>query len=153
MIFQGQEIMEGGSFNDWQGVDWEKAERHAGIVTAYRHLIGLRRNIHGISAGLTGQGINLMHVDDTNKTIAYHRWRNGGLQDDVVVVVNFGNSQYDTYALSFPRNGIWRVRFTSAWRGYSPDFKDVAVPDVVVENGGGTLVLPAGAVVILSQDG
>jgi 1,4-alpha-glucan branching enzyme len=153
MLFQGQEIMEGGSFNDWQGIDWEKAERFAGIVEAYKHLIALRRNLHGLSAGLTGQGMNLMHVDEDNKVIAYHRWHMGGPCDDVVVVINFGDRSHQEYTLSFPRNGLWNVRFNSTWHGYDPDFKNIQVPDVVVGNGGGTLVLPAGSAIILSQDG
>jgi 1,4-alpha-glucan branching enzyme len=88
MLFQGQEFMEDGAFNDWEGVDWAKAGRHQGIIEAYQHLIALRKNVHGVSAGLTGRNLNLMHVDQNNKVIAYHRWSNGGPKDDVVVIVS-----------------------------------------------------------------
>jgi len=152
MLFQGQELMEGGVFNDWQSVDWSRAERFAGIIQAYQHLIGLRKNSGGVSAGLTGGDINLMHVDDGNKVIAYHRWKNGGPRDDVVVVINFANHQHLEYNLGLPRNGTWHVRFNSTWKGYDPDFKDLTVPDVKVDNGSGTLVLPPSSVIILSQD-
>lgn len=151
MLFQGQEFMTGGAFNDWECLDWAKAVQYPGIIQAYRHLIALRKNIHGVSAGLTGKNINLMHVDENNKVIAYHRWKEGGAYDDVVVVVNFGNRQHATYDLSFPRTGSWHVRFNSTWRGYSPDFKEVAVPDVTVDTGGGTMMLPPSSVIILSQ--
>jgi 1,4-alpha-glucan branching enzyme len=152
MLFQGQEFMTSGAFNDWQGLEWEKAERHAGIVEAYKHLIALRKNQHGLSAGLGGQGFNLMHVDENNKVIAYHRWNQGGPHDDVVVIINFADRLHQEYELGFPRSGSWRVRFNSNWRGYGPDFKNVVVPDVTVENGAGTLVLPPSTVLVLSQD-
>ena len=152
MLFQGQEFMEGGAFNDWQALDWSKAGRHAGIIEAYRHLIDLRKNSHGVSNGLGGKDINLMHVDENNKVLAYHRWQNGGPKDDVVVVANFGNRHHQEYALGFPRNGTWKIRFNSTWRGYAPDFKDVAVPDVTVDNGNGILLLPPSCLLVLSQD-
>jgi 1,4-alpha-glucan branching enzyme len=152
MLFQGQEFMEAGSFNDWQSMDWEKAERYSGMVLAYSHLIALRKNTAGISAGLQGQNFNLMHVDEENKVIAYHRWNQGGPKDDVVVVINFGSRMLQTYELSLPRNGTWKVRFNSTWKGYSPDFKEVDVTDFEVETGRGAMILPPSSVVILSQD-
>lgn len=152
MLFQGQEFMEGGSFNDWQALDWNKAVQHAGIVLAYKHLIDLRRNRGAVTAGLLGRGTNLTHVDDNNKVLAYHRWDSGGPQDDTMVISNFGSTSHTEYVLSFPRNGMWRVRFNSTWQGYSPDFKDVTVPDVHVETGAGTIVLPPSCALILSQD-
>ncbi len=39
-----------------------------------------------------------------------------------MIVANFGNRSYDSYALGFPRAGDWRVRFNSDWQGYSADF-------------------------------
>ncbi len=42
MLLQGQEFMQGGSFNDWEGLDWHLSDRYSGIVEAYRHLIALR---------------------------------------------------------------------------------------------------------------
>jgi 1,4-alpha-glucan branching enzyme len=152
MLLQGQEFMEGGSFNDWQGLDWNNAERYAGIITAYKHLIALRRDLHGVSSGLKGQSIKIIQTDDSNKVLGYHRWSWGGPKDDAVVIINFSNQQYDNYGLNFPRSGTWRVRFNSSWKGYSLDFKDVQVPDVVVEANQGNLVLPAYSAIILSQD-
>ncbi len=152
MLFQGQECMVGGSFNDWEAVDWRLAERHAGIVTAYQHLIALRRNMHAVSNGLTGQGMNLMHVDQDNKVIAYHRWNTGGACDDVVVIVNFADRHHAEYILGMPRNGAWKIRFNSTWEGYGSDFGAIEVPEVIVENGAGTLVLPPSSALILSQD-
>ncbi len=153
MLLQGQEFMAGGSFNDWQALDWDNAERYSGIVTAYKHLIALRRNMHGVSTGLQGQSLKILHVDQGNKVLAYHRWSWGGPKDDVVVIINFSNRHFDSYDVEFPRLGTWRVRFNSTWKGYSPDFKDVQVPEVTVENTTGSLELAAYSALILSQDG
>ena len=151
MLLQGQEFMMGGNFNDWEGLEWENVEKYAGIVDAYRHLIALRKNNNGISAGLAGRSINLFHVDENNKVIAYHRWQNGGPKDDVVVVINFGNRAFTNYSMDFPLNGKWRVRFCSDNKGYSADFTGTDVPDIEVQSGNGTFVLPASTALILSQ--
>ena len=92
------------------------------INALYRDLIRLRRNWFNQTRGLRGQQINVHHVNNTDKMIAFHRWENGGPGDDVVIVANFGNRSYDSYALGFPRAGDWRVRFNSDWQGYSADF-------------------------------
>jgi 1,4-alpha-glucan branching enzyme len=152
MLFQGQEFMEGGSFSDWQALDWEKAAKHAGIIQAYTDLIALRKNASGFSAGLTSGDINIMNFDEDNKVIAYHRWKNGGPGDDVVVIVNFGDKLHADYLLGLPRNGNWRVRFNSTSKAYSADFKEAGVTEVHVENGTTSIVLPPSSVLILSQD-
>jgi 1,4-alpha-glucan branching enzyme len=90
----------------------------------YRDLIHLRRNWFNNTRGLRGQHINVFHVNDKDKVIAYHRWENGGAGDDVVVVANFSNNTYSNYGykISFPRPGRWKVRFNSDWNGYDPTF-------------------------------
>ena len=151
MLLQGQEFMMSGNFNDWEGLEWQNAETYKGIVEAYRQLIALRKNVRGASAGLSGRSINLFHVDEHNKVIAYHRWQNGGPKDDVVVVVNFGSNAFTNYSIGFPRNGRWHVRFCSTDTKYSDDFEGVSVPDIDVRSGNGTFVLPASTALILSQ--
>jgi len=122
MIFQGQEFLEDQYFRDSAPLDWAKLDTYAGINALYRDLIRLRRNWFNQTRGLRGQQINVHHVNNTDKVIAFHRWENGGPGDDVVIVANFGNRSYDSYALGFPRAGDWRVRFNSDWQGYSADF-------------------------------
>jgi 1,4-alpha-glucan branching enzyme len=124
MIFQGQEFLEDRYFRDSAPLDWTKLDTYAGINALYRDLIRLRRNWFNQTRGLRGQQINVHHVNNTEKVIAFHRWENGGPGDDVVIVANFANRSYDSYALGFPRAGGWRVRFNSDWRGYGADFGD-----------------------------
>ena len=152
MLLQGEEFLQGGSFNDWQALQWDNAEQFKGIVEAHKHLIALRKNQHGNTAGLLGQSVNILHVDDEAKVLAYHRWDQGGPKDDVVIIFNFTNKKLSDYRVTFPRTGTWQVRFNSSWKGYSQDFKEVNVSEVQVDSHTGSLTLPPYSVLILSQD-
>jgi 1,4-alpha-glucan branching enzyme len=151
MIFQGQEFMQGGAFNDWQALDWTRSEKFNGIVEAHKHLIELRKNINGITKGLTGQNINILHLNEENKVLAYHRWENGGVNDDVIVIINFANREQKDYWLDFPRTGSWKVLFNSNWKGYSSDFEDIGNEEINVENDHGQVDIGPYSVLILSQ--
>jgi 1,4-alpha-glucan branching enzyme len=152
MLFQGQEFIEGGSFNDWQAVDWKKSVTFAGIMQAHSHLIALRKNAHDNTNGLCGPHINIMHTDWDNKVLAYHRWENGGPGDDTVVILNFSNKTHQEYRLHFPHEGTWHVRFNSSWSGYSADFKDLPLDSIEAGQDGASVKLAPYAVLILSQD-
>jgi len=159
MLFQGQEILEDQWFRDEDPIDWSKEHTHAGILLMYRDLIHLRRNVAGITRGLCSHNVNVHHVNDTDKVIAFHRWERGGPWDDVIVVVNLANRSYDGYRIGLPRPGAWQVRFNSDWRGYSPLFDDhpsyATNADPLPADGmgwSGALGLGRYAAVILSQD-
>ena len=122
MIFQGQEFLEDQWFRDTAPLDWQKLDTYPGIYRLYVDLIHLRRNWFNHTRGLRGQNINVYHLNHSDKVVAFHRWQDGGVGDDVVVVMNFANRSYDSYAIGFPRSGAWQVRFNSDWQGYSPDF-------------------------------
>jgi 1,4-alpha-glucan branching enzyme len=124
MIFQGQEFLESGYWSDRTPLDWSKAATFAGILNLYRDLIRFRRNWFNNTGGLRGQNLNVFHVNDAAKVLAFHRWDQGGPGDDVVVILNFANQSYDSYLLGFPRAGLWRLRFNSDWNGYSPAFSN-----------------------------
>jgi 1,4-alpha-glucan branching enzyme len=159
MIFQGQEFLEDEYFRDSAPLDWAKLDTYPGINALYRDLIRLRRNWFNQTRGLRGQRINVHHVNNIDKVIAFHRWENGGPGDDVVIVANFGNRSYDSYALGFPQAGVWRVRFNSDWQGYSSDFGNQLGYDTFAGDGsrdGMPFEANAGlgpySVLILSQD-
>jgi 1,4-alpha-glucan branching enzyme len=156
----GQEFLEWGSWSDGTELDWSKATRLEGIRNLYRDMIHLRRNWDNKTRGLSGQNVNVYHVNNTDKVIAYHCWANGGAGDDVLVLVNFANRTYDNYHLGFPRVGTWRVRFNSDWRGYSALFGDHSSFDVLAQADsaadgmqcGGSIGLGNYTCIILSQD-
>jgi 1,4-alpha-glucan branching enzyme len=122
MIFQGQEMLEWDRWSDRTPFDWAKLQRHRGLYHMFRDLIRLRRNWFDNTRGLRGQNVNVFHVNDADKLIAYHRWADGGPGDDVVVVANFADRAYPRYNVGFPRGGTWWVRFNSDWRGYDAGF-------------------------------
>lgn len=136
MIFMGQEFLEWGSWSDSGSLDWSKKDRFSGIWDLYQALIRLRRNWFNNTRGLRGQYVNVFHVNNTNKVMAYHRWDQGGAGDDVVVVLNLADRNYDSYTIGFPRGGTWYVRFNSDWNGFSPDFSSKPGYDTTAGPGG-----------------
>jgi 1,4-alpha-glucan branching enzyme len=158
MLFQGQEFLEDGWFADSDPLDWSKAVTYGKITDLYRDLIRLRRNWFNNTRGLRGDQVNVHHVNDSAKVIAYHRWQYGGAGDDVVVLANFSAGTFYNYNVGMPRWGMWRVRFNSDWSGYSNDFANTATLDTDAngppKDGMGqsaNITVGAYSVVILSQ--
>ncbi|WP_236705026.1 alpha amylase C-terminal domain-containing protein [Hymenobacter sp. AT01-02] len=122
MIFQGQTMLADGSFSDDQPLDWSRAEQHAGLVRLYHDLIQLRRNTAGHTRGLLGQQVQILHVNNEEKVIAFARWDQGGPGDMTLVVCNFADRAHEAYSIGVPAGGHWRVRFNSDWAGYDQEF-------------------------------
>lgn len=160
MIFQGQEFLEDGWFDDQTALDWLKAYHYAGNVALYRDLIRLRRNLDGRSRGLLGPHVNVFHVDQEQKFLAFHRWLHGGPGDDVVILANFSHRTM-TSPIGMPHGGSWRVRFNSDLKRYHPEFGSWRGPAEVKAVDGEADGMPFRAVVtvapyavlILSQNG
>ena len=163
MIFQGQEFLADRWFTDQEPLDWARAERLKGMVALYSDLMALRRNEHGRTAGLRGQFVNVFHVNNEDKLIAFHRWQEGGRGDDVVVVANFANRIHEAYTIGLPHAGQWQVRFNSDDTAYSPAFSGHLCPPVLAAAAGqhpfdnmpsfGNLTMGPYSVVVLSQGG
>jgi 1,4-alpha-glucan branching enzyme len=160
MIFQGQELLETRPWHDDVPLDWGDADRWSGIVLLYRDLVALRRNRRYTTRGLRGPHLNVHHVNDTDKVIAYHRWAAGGARDDVVVLANFSHRTFASYRVGVPRAGRWRVRLNTDWTGYSADFGSLPVFDTTTgahpQDGmpfAAEIGLPAYSALVLSQDG
>jgi 1,4-alpha-glucan branching enzyme len=135
MLFQGQEFLEGEWFRDTVPLDWDQRDNFQGILRLYRDLVRLRLNRDGFTRGLCGQFLQVYHLHDERKVLAYHRWEKGGPADDVVVVANLLNEQQDGYVIGFPAAGTWKLRFNSDWQGYSQDFQGHPSGNVVAEPG------------------
>ncbi|MCG6157693.1 alpha-amylase family glycosyl hydrolase [Rubinisphaera margarita] len=134
MLFQGQEFLEDEWFRDTVPLDWDKADEFRGTVRLYRDLIHLRLNARGNTKGLTGSGINFLHVDDHAKVVVYHRWYEGGTDDNVVVAVNF-SSQAHTVKVHMPSAGEWKPLFNSDSHLYSKSYDDVGPGHVLQTEG------------------
>lgn len=153
MLLQGAEFLQEGAFNDWQALEWHNAEQFAGFTLAHQHLIALRRNAHGNTAGLLGQHVAMFHQNDTDRVIGFHRWDNGGAKDDVLVIANFSEKLFDEYHITLPIAGAWQVRFNSTWQGYASDTQEVSIHTVVTRDDM-TVTIPIAPymVLILSQE-
>ena len=134
MLFQGQEFLEDGWFSDDTPLDWDRGATFSGITHLYSDLIGLRRNLAGNTAGLTGEYVNVHHVNDWDKVIAWHRWLYGGEGDDVIVIANFKNQSWGEYRIGFPAAGTWHCRFNSDWVGYDDTFDNYPTWTVQAES-------------------
>lgn len=159
MIFQGQEFLAQGWFQDSEPLDWDKREDYRGVLRLYHDLIRLRRNQTGQTAGLLGAGLRLIRVDEEAKVLVYQRWKQGGPGDDVVVAINFSHKLRAPFRVGFPASGAWVLRFNSDWNGYGDDFSSLAMEDVVAEEAAwdempcsAEISLPAYTALIFSQD-
>ncbi len=159
MLFQGQELLEDGWFDDTMPLDWSKSDQFGGIVQLHRDLIALRRNADGRSAGLSGPWIAILRADPDSGLLAWHRWLAGGAGDDVVVVANLSTMPLADLALGLPRPGRWRVRLNSDSTTYDPHFGATTADDVEADGEpldgqaqSGLVSVAPYAVVILSQD-
>jgi 1,4-alpha-glucan branching enzyme len=125
MIFQGQEFLSWGTWSASTPLNWPQAVTFSDIVQLYTDLIGFRLNEQGNTQGLSGPNINIFHVNNDAKVIAFHRWLNGGPGDDVVVVANFSTLPFQSYNIGFPRSGTWYLRFNGDWTGYGSDYTNL----------------------------
>jgi 1,4-alpha-glucan branching enzyme len=152
MLLQGQEFMQDGTFNEWEELDWENRQTYDGIVAAHRELIALRRNTYQTSKGLLGANTSLFHVNDQDRVLAYHRWHEGGVGDDVIVVLNFGDSDFPSYDIALPIRGEWEIAFQSARREYYEASDSEPIPSVATnEQRVCTIGLPARSSIIFTR--
>lgn len=121
MIFQGQEFLTDEWFRDDVPLDWSRPEEFKGVLALYRDLAQLRRNFAGTTAGLTGQFVQVHHLEHDRKVLGYRRWLEGGPGDDVLVVLNLSHQAADDVRIGVPSPGLWKVRFHSDAQVYGHD--------------------------------
>jgi 1,4-alpha-glucan branching enzyme len=167
MLFMGQEFLEDKYWTDWQGrpellLWWaglEGADKHMADHRHFmRELIALRRRL----PGLCSDGLNVFHVHNDNRILAFQRWVPGAGHDVVVVVSLNEATFYDgSYVLGFPADGYWREVFNS-------DVYDCFVNPQVQGNFGGIwareeprhglpasagITIPASSVLVFAREG
>ena len=139
MIFAGSEMHEWYTFSNDTAIRWGRTNTYAGIVQAYSDLIHLRRNLHGITAGLKQPGkANAHHVNNTDKVVGVIRWDQGGQTDDLVLAINASATDRTGYSMPFPSAGTWYCIFNSDLKLYDADFHGIgpAVNGTVTASGG-----------------
>ena len=123
MIFQGQEFLDIGRFDDLTPLDWSNAEKNEGLVRLFSDLSRLRRNLDSETGGLRGQHIDVYHINEQDKVIAYRRWDEES-GDEVLVIVNFSSREISSYPIEMPSPGSWKVRFNGDRKDYDESFGD-----------------------------
>ena len=131
MLFMGQEFLEDKYWSDnpgdsahflwWDGLSLDRAM--SDFLRFTRELIALR-NRH---PALRGGQVNVFHVHNENRVIAFQRWLEG-IGQDVVVAVSLNESTYYGYRIGFPGSGWWAEVFNS-------DVYDNWVNPIVAGNG------------------
>ncbi len=135
MLFQGQEFLQGGWFDDTAPLDWDLDETYRGIARLYRDLIALRLDRDGGSAGLSGRETEILLMDEARKLVVYRRFENDG-DAGAVVALNFAHQPADDVEIGLPAGGTWRLRLNTDWEGYSPDFANHPSTDLEAQEGG-----------------
>jgi 1,4-alpha-glucan branching enzyme len=155
MIFMGQEFLEDKYWSDdpdavdlmiwWGGL--EGADKHMSDHHRFaRDLIWLRRK----HPALRSDRLNIFHVHNDNRVIAFHRWIEGVGRDLVIVASLNENTFYDySYRIGFPSGGHWHEVFNSDT--YDHFFNPIARgnPGGITADGIGMHGLPASAGIML----
>lgn len=150
MIFMGQEMLATNQFADNVPLDWTRVITYSNVVSFYRDMIRLRRNLDGVSWGLTGPNVSWHAVDNNAKLLAFHRW-GAGPNDQVMMVINCSNTQINNYQINgFPVDGTWYVNLNSDWKKYGTDFGDVGSRLVQVSGNSGSVTIAPYSVLVLS---
>ena len=166
MIFMGQEFLEDKPWSDnphaanlmiwWAGL--EGLDRHMADHHRFtRDLIWLRRK----HPAFRGEGLNVFHVHNDNRVIAFQRWL-PGIGRDVVVVASLNERTfYDhSYRLGFPGGGHWHEVFNSDIYDYFFNPVSQGNPGGVTADGPGMhglpssagITLPANSILVFARD-
>jgi 1,4-alpha-glucan branching enzyme len=109
----------------WDGLNTDKSmQDHFRFC---RELIALRWH----QPPLRGEAINVFHIHNANRVIAFQRWVVGAGRD-VVVAASLNESTWWSYSLGFPTPGRWLEVFNS-------DVYDQWVNPIVAGNGTGVI--------------
>ncbi len=153
MLFMGQELLEDEQFSDSNPLDWTHATTYSNVVNFYRDVIHLRRNLDGVSLGLTGPNVtsHVVRNDAPWKLLAFHRY-GAGADDQVMVIMNFTSTAIPSYGIhTWPASGNWYVNLNSDWTRYGGDFGNYGSSVVNVTGSSGAIAIGPYSVLILSR--
>ena len=117
MLFMGQEFLEDKYWSDspdffadcliwWDGLGSDRGMQDHMRFT--RELIAIRRNYPAFGS----DRINVFHIHDDNRVLAFHRWTDG-IGGDVVVLASLREETWWAYEIGFPHPGKWLEVFNS----------------------------------------
>ena len=153
MLFMGQELLEVAQFSSSRPLDWSRTNTYPGVLRFYQDLVQLRRNLDGVSPGLTGPNLTWHAVrnDAPWKFLAFHRW-GAAADDQVMVIMNFTSTPIPSYFINtWPADGPWYVNLNSDSTNYSADFGNYGSKQVLVSAGRGEIAIGPYSVLVLSR--
>jgi 1,4-alpha-glucan branching enzyme len=135
LIFMGQELLEPKEFHDSNPLDWQRGEDAFRSFLLHRDLVRLRRNLAGLTPGLTGERVRILMTDEENKVLAFRRYLTGDSNKDVVVVLNLSGRPLENIPVKFPRAGQWGVLLNTDDPRYGRDLAGAGQASVQTEGG------------------
>ncbi|SIQ90285.1 alpha-amylase family glycosyl hydrolase [Maribacter ulvicola] len=132
MIFQGQEFIEDEYFQDSKGLDWVKQKTHKGIGNLVSDIIKLRTGETEGGNGLKSQHIEILHVNQKTKILAYTRFDANAPTQPVLIVLNFSNQDYENYGIGLNENEPFNLMINAGSKIYDQAFSALSVSDVAV---------------------
>ena len=151
MLFQGQELLEDGYFDDGDPIDWQNLKTYKGFTAFFRDLIHLRRNWENKTRGLIAQNIEITHFNNTDKVLGYHRFDQKGVHDSVMVIINFANVAHENYEIVFPQEGNWQLCINADSNLYNKKNPNRDI-DISYEGTKANLFLPEYAILIFRME-
>jgi len=165
MLFMGQEFLEDRLWSDDAHdnpdtlIRWDSLEQGDGTMSDYLRFTGDLVRLRRRHPALRGGRINVFHVHNDNRVIAFHRWMEGAGRD-IVVVASLNEAALYDYCLGFPLWGRWLEVFNS-------DVYDNWVNPLSTGNSGGinavgapvhglpcssNIVIPANGILVFARD-
>ena len=163
MLFMGQEILEDKYWSDAPNPDsfvwWDGLKQDRHMQDFYRYycdLIALRRH----HPALRSEMINVFHVHEGNRIVAYHRWLEH-LGRDIVVIASLNELTFDNYQLGFPAYGHWLEVFNSDVYDHWPNPATSGNAGNIFANGSSmhglphscSITIPANGILVFARDG
>jgi 1,4-alpha-glucan branching enzyme len=158
MLFMGQEFLEDKQWSDnpandpgllmwWDGLD-------GGIdrdMTYHLQFIQAACRVRNEQPALRGERLNVVHVHDRNRVLAFHRWIEG-TGHDVVVIVSLNDTTQQAYDIGFPSAGPWREILNSEYHNASNGPRVQAFWQAIHGMPAtARIVLPANSILIFAQ--
>ena len=155
-LFMGQEVLEDKPWSDnpddplqiwWDGLEQNDPSMRD-FLTFTQALLEVRNQ----QPALRATGLNVFHVHNDNRILAFHRWVEGQGRD-IVVIASLNDTTYWNYELGFPIDGQWREVFNSDFYDHCPN------PNVAGNGGNATAYgqpmhgLPCSAQIVIPANG
>ncbi|WP_158598103.1 alpha amylase C-terminal domain-containing protein [Noviherbaspirillum saxi] len=112
MLFMGQEFLEDKPWSDDPGMDerfllyWAELDGRDRHMTDFLRFVSDAIRLRRLHAGLRGEGLRIISVDEGNRMLAFQRWVEG-VGHDVVVVASLNENPLYGYRLGMPYAGTW----------------------------------------------